>query len=86
MNLKPLNNNVIVTIEQNKVQENSLFVSQKNMDEVQLGRVVSSNCPAIEKGEKVVFFKFSACPYVLNGITYHILCADDCMAVIGEEE
>ena len=86
MEFKPLNNNVIVLVQQNKVQENTLFISQNNLGEVQLGKVVSSNCPQINCGESVVFFKFSACPYVFNSVPYSIVNGDDCMAVIREEK
>lgn len=82
MNLKPLNNNVIVTIETNKVKENSLFVSQSNMGEVLQGRVVSSNNPQIKENESVIFFKYCACPYTFEATPYFIINADDCVAVI----
>ena len=81
MNLKPLNNNVIVTIETN-VKQDSLFVSQANMGEVQLGKVVSSNNLNIKENESVIFFKYCACPYTFNGTAYFILDANDCVAVI----
>ncbi len=86
MKFEPLNNNVIVTIESDKATENSLFVSQSGMGEVVLGKVESSNCEQIKCGEKVVFFKFSACPYTFEGKKYHILNADDCVAVIRGTE
>lgn len=86
MKLKPLNNNIIVTIAPPKVQQNALFCSQNNLGEVQLGKVISSNSSQVKAGESVVFFKYCACPYTLNGVQYLILDASDCVAVVSEVE
>ncbi len=83
MNLIPINNSVIIKLTEEKMQDTKFFCSQQN-NEVQTGLVIASDNKQIMCNDKVVFFKFSACPYTINGQTFFIVNADDILAYLEE--
>ena len=85
MNLIPLNNNVIVKNETQKTNNGEFFYSQQNNNDLQTAIVVSSCNEKIKGENKVIFFKYSACSYTLNGENFYIVNADDILAIVEDK-
>lgn len=85
MNLIPLNNNVIVKNETQKTNNGEFFYSHQNNNDLQTAIVVSSCNEKIKGENKVIFFKYSACPYTLNGENFYIVNADDILAIVEDK-
>ena len=86
MNLIPINNSVIVKVTETKMQSDAFFCSQQN-NEVATALVVSSCNNQVLCGSTVIFFKYCACPYTLNGENFYIVNADDILALVeGKNE
>lgn len=84
MKLSPINNCVVVKPTQQKVQTDALFCSQQNSN-VQTGVVVASANQEVLCNDTVIFFKYNACPFTLEGENYLIVNADDILSCILED-
>ena len=84
MKLSPVNNCVVVKPTQQKMQDGAFFCSQQNND-VQTGVVVATSSREVFCDDTVIFFKYNACPFTLEGENYLIVNADDILACVLED-
>ena len=85
MRLTPMNNCVITTQIVENTFENTLFCPNTN-SEVITAKVESSNNENVKVGDKIIFFKFCACPYTLNTKNFFIVNFDDIIAKLEDEK
>ena len=84
MRLNPVNNCVVVRPTQLKMQDDAFFCSQQNND-LQLGVVEASSFKEICKNYTVIFYKYSASSFTLDGKNYLLVNGDDILACLLED-
>lgn len=86
MDLKPLNSNVLIKPQEEKLSGGIILPDTMKKDKPQVGEVVAigDDVALLKKGDTVIFKQFAPDILELEGLTFYVLSSDDILGIVTQ--